>query len=200
MKEKIIQSIQKGEVTMHPRFYFIARLFGVGFLTFLVFTISIFLANIVFFTIRVSTNLSFLGFEGKGVLMFLATFPWFIFLIDILLIYILGRLLNTFRFAYKKPALYIGLFAVVFIALSGFLVDKHTRINEHMVRTPQAQPLYMRRPAPHSVCDDCTVTRLEGGRILLEKEGKQFIILPPTDGFMRTTGTQGALYIKRFRP
>lgn len=142
LKDKILEEIKSGEVKMRPRLYFTLKLVAVIVLTTGILCISVFILNFIVFGLRVSEHEALLGFGGRGLLMFIALFPWALVLGDIILIACLRLLLRHFQFGYKFPTLHLlaGLFFLS--AILGFVADRATPLNDRL------QAHHDRLPAP----------------------------------------------------
>jgi hypothetical protein len=163
----ILHKILNEEVSMRPKALFRARLALAIFLIILIAAISIFLFSFISFLIRTTSQDKLLGFGLSGVKSFIFLFPWFLFLVDIVLIAFLEYLLRQFRFGYSHSIVYVSFAIIVVVALFGIAIDRETSIHDSLLQSADADSLplfsglYERAhaPLPHEagVCR-CVIT------------------------------------------
>ena len=109
----VLEKIRAGQVRMRPRAYFIARLTLTVLVAVLALVISTFVISFVFFSLHESGERFLLGFGNKGILTFLLLFPWASLLLDIVVLFVLEWLLQSFKFGYRISLLmiFLGIFA-----------------------------------------------------------------------------------------
>lgn len=117
IEKEVMAKIAKNQITMKPKWYFIAGslLMIVGLVGLSV--VTVFLTNLTLFLLRK---------HGPGVgrlQMMLETFPWWVPLLTIIGMVSGIWLLKKYDFSYKKNFLLILLAFVVSIILSGWLID-----------------------------------------------------------------------------
>lgn len=132
LKEKILAKIREGEVVMRPKVYFTLRAAALMLVALVVLTLSVFICNFIFFTLRLNGHESLLGRPG-GLFLFLRFFPWGLLVIDIALIFLLEWMLKSFKFAYQKPTLYLALALVAVVLSAGFVIDRGTPFNDRVL-------------------------------------------------------------------
>ncbi len=122
-EKMVLDKINSGEIKMKPKYYFMCKVILLAIIAFLVLMTSAVMVSFIIFSLRVSGRLFLLGFGGRGLIAFFLTFPWFVLLLDLLLVILFERLLNHFKFGYRSPLLYtLGASAIVIIA-GGFVLD-----------------------------------------------------------------------------
>src|SRR5581483_7039260 len=120
--QKVAQEIQKGNVKMKPRSYFVFRgvLLVVGLLVILLFIA--YLISFIMFSLKIS-GLVFLprfGFSGIGVL--IGSLPWLLIGLAAFLVIILEIFAERFEFIHQRPLVY-SLFAIIaMVLIGGFLI------------------------------------------------------------------------------
>jgi len=121
---KILEKIKKGKVEMKPKSYFVLRtlIYILGIIVSFIF--AIFFIGFIVFILRVSGIIHFPGFGFRGLGVFLASFPWFVFLFVIIPLIILGILSKKFSLIYKNPLLYSILGILIILLLIGVIFDK----------------------------------------------------------------------------
>ncbi len=131
IKEKVLDQIKSGKVSMRSKAYFLAKLGLLTFVTILTTLVSIFLLSFIIFSSSVDGSIFLVRFGGSGLYNFVLTLPWYLLVVDIFLLLFLDLLLKSFRFGYKSPVLYlfIGTFVVVTIVSTSInLTSFHQRV------------------------------------------------------------------------
>lgn len=123
IKNQILDKIKSGEVNMKPKFYFKLRLIALIVTIFLTFILSITLVSYVLFSISIGGGMSLLGFGAKGIYHFFMALPWFILLLDVLLIVFLDWLLKSFRFGYNSSVLFLFVVTLVSITALASIIN-----------------------------------------------------------------------------
>jgi hypothetical protein len=198
IREKILEGIKRGEVTMTSRTYFTLRLVGAVAIAIGILLITIFIFNFLYFSIHVSSHDTLLQFGPRGLEFFALLFPWHLLVIDVGLIILLQWLLRQFKSGYRIPVLYLILTLLAAAALFGLLLASTPLNDDLMARTD-------RLPAPlgsvYRHADDqlppgsgicrCTILAIEGN-VLLVQDLRQAsttlrIVLPDDDDRATTT-------------
>lgn len=130
IQQKVLEQIDSGKVRMRSRLFFILKSAIVLGVALLILLLTIFLASFIFFGLRVGGHEALLGFGARGVLPFLSVFPWPLLLLDIALLILLESLLHRFKFAYRRPLLYIFLGLLVLAGTLGLLLDRETPFHD----------------------------------------------------------------------
>ncbi len=123
IKEQVFEKIRKGEISMRPRIYFIARAAFLIVVAIIALALAIFVLSFAFFSIHESGEQFLLGFGQRGFLAFIALFPWWSLLFTILLILLLDYLLRYFKFGYRVSVLEIFLVVLVTVIIAGVLIN-----------------------------------------------------------------------------
>jgi len=122
--KKVVSKIEKGELRMKSRAYFIAKSFLIIGLLILFFLLLLYFGSLIIFVLRVNDILLFHGIGFYAIRNILLSFPWYlVFLIFalILLIDVIGR---KFRFVYRKPFIVSLLTISIIVIISSFLIEK----------------------------------------------------------------------------
>ncbi len=123
LKQEVLEKIQSGEVSMKSRRYFMLKVIYTVALTVLT-AISLFiLVSFLLFSLRVSGQFFLLGFGFRGLEAFVLLFPWWAFLVTAILLFVLERILVTFRFAYHSPFIYLFLSSVLAVAVVSYIIN-----------------------------------------------------------------------------
>lgn len=122
IQDTVMTKVRSGNVRVHSRAFFIARLVGTLVVAALAFVLSIFVVSFIFFSIHESGEQFLLGYGTAGVLTFLELFPWASLVLDIALLILLEWLLQGFKLGYRFSLLviFIGIFGGS--VLLGFLI------------------------------------------------------------------------------
>ena len=123
IKEKVFAKIRSGEAWMRPRLYFVLRIALLAALAVIAFVLAIFVLSFAFFSIHESGEQFLLGFGQRGLLAFVALFPWWSFLLTALLILLIDHLLRYFKFGYRVSILEIFLVALVVVMVGGVAIN-----------------------------------------------------------------------------
>lgn len=178
-KERVLKDIAEEDIKVYSRTHFLVRVILLIATTILTLIVSIFIFNYVFFSLRISGHESLLYFGPRGIVSFLAFFPWTLLLTDIVLIGILEWLLRKFRFGYRSPVLYLLLGLLAITISSGYLIDRETGFNDVLLQ--RADHDYLPGPfgeiyenargsslLEQGLCK-CTITAING-RILVAQD------------------------------
>jgi hypothetical protein len=123
IKDQVFEKINKGELNMKPKAYFVAKVAILVFITAVTFIVSALLISYIIFSMHEGGNLFLLSFGARGLYRFFLIFPWILLCSIIILIFVLEWLLNKFRFGYNKPLVYLFLGTLVFLTVVGSLID-----------------------------------------------------------------------------
>lgn len=133
MKDEILAKIEAGEVTMKSKLHFGMRWALLITTILAICIIAICLVTYILFSLHVSGRFMLLGFGAKGWRTFFHLFPWHLFLLEFLLILILGGVLKHFRFGYRHPALYIIL-ATIGLSISIGMGINHFPFHDRLLQ------------------------------------------------------------------
>jgi hypothetical protein len=123
IKNKILDKIKSGQVSMKPKAYFVVTMIAFVALSLLVLVTTIFLISYTLFSVIVSGHLLLLGFGLRGMEAFIILFPWFALLLDIVLLVLLDWLVRRFRFGYNRPIVFFFLGMTVLLVFLGYVVS-----------------------------------------------------------------------------
>lgn len=130
---EVLQKIHSQKISIHSKMFFRLRLLAFTLLIIGICITSILLCSFIMFVIRMSGQSDFIGFGSQGVLLFFALFPWILFLIDVIMIGLLGMLMRHTSFGYKIPGIYIVGMVLAIIVISGYVVDSKTTFHKDML-------------------------------------------------------------------
>ncbi len=141
---EVMKKIQKQEVKMRPRAYFVlgSMLLGAGIVGVLL--VTVFLTGAVFFKLRISEAVQYLGLGKPGLRFFVRSFPWKVMGLAGLSFWSGSWMLKKHSKAYKVGLLWLVLGAVVTVIGLGLLMDR-VGINERLGKVKGLKPLYRMR-------------------------------------------------------
>jgi hypothetical protein len=121
--KKIIEKIEKGEIKMRPKIYFLTKAFfffvGIIFL----FMLVMFLASLAIFILRANNMFFLAGFGFSGFMIVFKSFPWYLVLLIALLIFLIEIMGKKFPLVYKKPLIYSFFGVVLFVIVGSVMLD-----------------------------------------------------------------------------
>lgn len=117
IKDRVLEQIKSGKVSMRSKAYFLAKLGLLSFVTVLTTLVSIFLLSFIIFSSSLDGSLFLVRFGGYGLYNFVLTLPWYLLVVDIFLLLFLDLLLKSFRFGYKSPVLYLFIGTIVVVTI-----------------------------------------------------------------------------------
>jgi hypothetical protein len=130
--KSVLEKIQAGDIRMKSRGYFMWKMALIIVLALLVLLTSAFFVSFISFSLRASGRLILLGFGWQGLKVFLLTFPWGLFLIDLVLVVVLERMLRSFKFGYRSPLVYLLGGVLVVVVVAGLAIDNETSFHSEV--------------------------------------------------------------------
>ncbi|MDB5224507.1 MAG: hypothetical protein JWO43_129 [Candidatus Adlerbacteria bacterium] len=203
IKDAVLARINTGEISMRPHVYFTLRLCALACVALLVLAVSIVIFNFILFSVHASGRENLLMFGPRGFASFIQFFPWWLLLIDALLVAGLQYLVRTFQFGYRIPLLYMLAGLLVLTVGLGLFVDKVTPLNDllevqaHGGHLPPGVGNFFdharRPPRPEEGVCRCTVVSIAGNTIVAEDHNfgtttLVTIVLPPNEAQATTSG------------
>ncbi len=122
--EEVVSKIERGELKMKPRVYFIAKsILVIGFLI-LSFLFVLYFGSLIIFILRINDIFLFHGMGFHVIRSILLSFPWYLVILIFILITLIETIGKRFRFIYRKPFI-VSLFTIlVLVIVSSFLIEK----------------------------------------------------------------------------
>jgi len=127
----LLERIQSNDLAPRSRTYFRLRFAAFVLVALVALVVTVFLSSFILFSLRASGDASLIGLGPRGWQVFLALFPWNLFMLDVILILIVEQLMRTFRFGYRVPVLYLFLGVACLMLVCGIAVNEtsfHTRL------------------------------------------------------------------------
>jgi hypothetical protein len=120
-QDTILKQIENGTLCMRPRILFTLRFLAVLGTALVVLLLSSYVGSLILFSLEEGGEELLLGFGMRGVLTFLALFPWRLLLVDIVAIVVLRFLLQglrpIYRFSFSTVLLVLGIASVLLALL-----------------------------------------------------------------------------------
>ena len=196
MELTVLEKIRTDELSMHSKTYFYSRVAFAVVVAAVVFCVSAFLFGFIIFMLLASGRSLLLGFGGRGILFFFETFPWLIFIGDIILIFLLERMLRQFKFAYRSPTVYLLGGLIILSAFAGYGLTQVTSFSPYApaANGPSMGVFNTARRAPRAdngVCR-CTITAIDGSELsVIDTENNDqplTVILPDNNPHVHSDG------------
>ncbi len=122
--EKVVSKIEKGELKMKPKAYFIAKSFLVIGSLALFFSLLLYFGSLIVFVLRINDIFLFHGIGFYAIRNILLSFPWYLVFLIFALILLISAIGRKFQFVYRKPFI-VSLFAILtIVVISSFLIEK----------------------------------------------------------------------------
>ncbi len=128
LRSAILADIQSGKAKMRGRSYFVvhAALLGLGVIVLVLGLL--YAVSLAIFMLK-QTGAWFAPTIGwRGLLVFLAAVPWLLVVVTLIFVLLLEGLLQSYRFAYRRPILY-SLLAILAVTVFGGFGLAHTRLH-----------------------------------------------------------------------
>jgi len=176
LKNKIIAAIQKGEVTMKPRWHFVLR----STLLFLGVIITalglLFVSSFVLFLLRVNGVFFAPLFGLFGLRSFIFALPWLLLFFTLLFVIVLEVLARFYGVGRRIPLLYSAFGIIAFVILSTFIIGQttfHERLSARAIegRLPLMGGMYKSLGEPADVHRGRISELVDGGFIMTERRG-----------------------------
>lgn len=179
----VLEKIETDSVEMRSKAHFYVLMALSVFVAALILVISVFLCNVILFTVLESGRSLLLGFGGRGILSFLWFFPWWLLAVDVLLLVIFERMMRRYKFGYRLPSLYLGFAVLVLVIVAGSFIQRVTEVNHRIAPRPPRVSEGMCR---------CTVVSFDGTTlVVVEREAGALpftVVLPTGLPFSETDG------------
>jgi hypothetical protein len=145
IKQKLIEQIKAGDVAMKPRWHFVLKtaLMVVG--TVLTVLMAVYLLSLVLYLLVQSGLVYAPQFGGRGLGMFLGSFPWLLVLLLLAFLGLFFVLVKQYAFSYHQPLIYSIVGVAVFVLLASFAIHQttmHERLHPLMERYPAVGAAY----------------------------------------------------------
>ncbi len=150
LSKEIMAQIEKKEVKMKPKVYFLAGSVLLGFGLTLAILVSLFCTNLLFFKLRAQNPFIHLRQGRAGLGPFAYLFPWQPLLLSVLSIGGGLGLLKKYDLSYKKPFKVLVVILIGGVLLLSLLLNL-TKANERVRRVKPLQRLYQPKVIPSPV-------------------------------------------------
>lgn len=124
ISQKVVSKIEKGELKMRPKAYFIIKTILIVGLLILAFLLALYFGSLIIFILRINDILLFHGMGFQVIRSILLSFPWYLVFLVFVLVILVEAVAKRFHLIYRKP-LIVSLFIIlVLVFLSSFLIEK----------------------------------------------------------------------------
>jgi len=124
IRDKVLDSIKTGRVTMRPRWHFVLRAaFAIVGAVFLSLTL-LYLASFIVFIVHYNGAWYVPAFGMRGLRVFLLSLPWILILVALIFVGILEVLVRRYTFAYRRPLLYSAAGVMILVMVGGIAVAR----------------------------------------------------------------------------
>ncbi len=124
ISQKVASKIEKGELKMKPRAYFVAKTILIVGLLILTFLLALYFGSLIIFVLRINDILLFHGMGFQVIRNVLLSFPWYLVFLVFILVILVETVAKRFNFVYRKPLIVSLLFILALVFLSSLLVEK----------------------------------------------------------------------------
>lgn len=180
LRSSVLADIQSGKAKMHGRSYFVvhAALLGLGVIVLVLGLL--YAVSLAIFMLKQTGAWFAPTFGWRGFVIFLTAVPWLLVVVTLVFVLLLEGLLQSYRFAYRRPILY-SLLAILAVTVFGGFGLAHTRLHQVLYNRafnhgfmPVAGQVY------RGCCDERPPTLLPGtvtaelhtGFLLMTPEGR----------------------------
>ncbi len=138
ISKSVMSKIEKGQVTMKPRWVFVAGTFALVVGVFGIYLFSGFLVSLISFSLRTHGPMGIVRYQEL-----LSSFPWWAIGLAVVGLTFGITLLKRFDFSYKNNFIYIIIGFVMAVIISGWLAD-YFGLDRVWSRQGQMKRLYQR--------------------------------------------------------
>ncbi len=140
IKENVVSKIERGEVEMRSKSYFILKGFLVLGSLFLFFLFALYVGSLIVFVFRANNILFFYGTGLHGIKTVIFSFPWYLVLLSLILIVLLEIISKNFRVVYRKPLIY-SLIVIMILSLTGSVLIDSFSMHDSLFRMAEEKKL-----------------------------------------------------------
>lgn len=131
IQNEVMDQIKSGKVHLRSKYIFLAEKLGLGSVFVLTVLLAVLFFNLALFYLRASDNIAYLSFGSQGFLAFLESFPYFLVVVLVLLVFAAGWLIKKSELSYTKPFGYLALGLVGLVVVGG-VVLAYTNVAENI--------------------------------------------------------------------
>lgn len=175
LSERLSTLIEKGEVTMKPRWHFVTRSAALIVGTILSVLSVIYIASFIIFILHESGAWFVPSFGLRGLSTFLFSLPWLLIVLSIVFIVLIETLIRKFEFGYGKPLVYSAMGLILCIGIGASIVAQTPLHQGLMMKAdkddlPFAGSVYKKfgRPGPNNICAGIVTDIFPDGYIVNE--------------------------------
>lgn len=129
ISQEIISKIEKGELKMRPKAYFVVKtILIIGWLV-LAFLFALYFGSLIVFVLKVNDIFLFHGMGFRVIRSILLSFPWQLVFLVLGLIILVEITAKRFNFVYRKPLIISLLIILALVFSSSLLIEKSSLHN-----------------------------------------------------------------------
>lgn len=121
---QVVSKIEKGELKMKPKAYFVAKTILIVGLLNLGFLLALYFGSLIIFVLRINDIFLFHGMGFQVIRSALLSFPWYLVFLVFALVILVETTAKRFHFIYRKPLIVSLLIILALVFLSSFLVER----------------------------------------------------------------------------
>ncbi len=142
IEDRIISKIEKGEVKMKPKSYFILRSILFVFSLLLLTLFLLYIGSLIMFVLRINDIFLLRGMGLKGVRAIFISFPWYLVFLSLFLITLVQFFSSRYPLIYRRPLLFSFIAILLFSILGSFLVEISS-LHHYFFKKAQKQEMFM---------------------------------------------------------
>jgi len=124
ISQKVVSRIEKGELKMRPKAYFVIKTILIVGLLVLAFLFALYFGSLIVFVLRMNDILLFHGMGFQAIRNIILSFPWYLVFLVIGLVVLIEIVAKRFNFIYRKPLVVSLLIILALVFLSSFLIER----------------------------------------------------------------------------
>jgi len=180
--KKVISKIEGEDVKMKSRFYFLTQFsLWVVLIASLLF-IALYIGSLIIFILR-KNNIHLFRGMGMGVVRsIISSFPWFVIVLLLALVFLTGIAIKKSKISYKKPLIYSFIVILFFTVIGGFLVDRSS-VHDRLWKRAQRNEIHfidgMYRRMGNIDIDNAyfgNLKELEEGWSIITEDNREYIL------------------------
>lgn len=196
LEQKVMKKIKSSKIKMRPRIYFAAGSILLALGITLSSLLAIFLINIISFRLRTERPLDYLRFGRHGLPAFAHLFPWALFLIAVVSIFLGISLLKKYDFSYQRNFLITILGIILLSLFLGIGIDR-LGANRSIAVLPKFKKLYQNEFLTQKWLVGEIITINQDSLKVVTPNGREVVIILEKDTeILNASRLQPGIYVK----
>ncbi len=142
IEENIISKIEKGDVKMKSRSYFIFRSALIAFSLLLLVLFLFYIGSLIIFVLRANDIFLLKGMGFKGMRAVFISFPWYLAFLSLFLIVLVQFFGKKHPLIYRRPLLF-SFFAILLFSIIGSLLIEMSSLHHYLFKKAQKEEMFM---------------------------------------------------------